>query len=56
MTKLISTIVLVILGLVAIGTVGPSIATVIKAAAVLVLVVGVVAGALRIVWWRTRGW
>jgi hypothetical protein len=56
MTKLISMVIIVILGLVAIGTVGPSIAAVIKASAVLVLVVGVVVALLRIVWWRTGRW
>jgi hypothetical protein len=56
MTKLITTVIVVIFGLVAIGTVGTSIAAVIKAAAVLVLIVGVVTAVLRIVWWRTGRW
>jgi hypothetical protein len=56
MTKLISMIVVVILGLVAVGAVAPSIAVIFNALVPLVLVIGVVAAVLRIVWWRTRGW
>jgi len=56
MTKAISTLVIVILGFVAVGAVGPSIAGIFNALVPLVLVIGVVAAILRIVWWRTRGW
>jgi uncharacterized membrane protein YdjX (TVP38/TMEM64 family) len=53
-TKLISTIALVILGLVALGAVGPKLAPVIAALVPLVLVVGVVVAVLRMTWWYTR--
>lgn len=56
MTRIISTVIVVILGLVAVGTVGPSIVGVINAAAALALIVGVVVALLRIVWWRTGRW
>jgi hypothetical protein len=56
MTKLASALAVVILGLVALGAVGPRIAEVIGALVPLVLVVGVVVAVLRLVWWRTRKW
>ena len=54
MTKLISTLAIVILGLVALGVVGPRIAAILSAAAPLVLVVGIVVAVLRLVWFYTR--
>lgn len=54
MTKLISTLAVVVLGLVALGAVGPRIAQIISALVPLVLVVGVVVAVLRVVWFYTR--
>lgn len=54
MTKFVSTIAVVILGVVAIGAVGPRIAQIIGALVPLVLVVGVVVAVLRVVWFYTR--
>jgi hypothetical protein len=54
MTKLISTLAVVVLGLVALGAVGPRIAVILNALVPLVLVVGVLVAVLRIVWWYTR--
>jgi hypothetical protein len=53
-TKLLSTLAIVILGLVALGAVGPRIAQLIGALVPLVLVIGIVAAVLRLVWWHTR--
>jgi hypothetical protein len=53
MTRFIWTVVLAVLGLVALGAVGPRIAQLIHAFVPLVLVVGVVVAALRAVWWLT---
>jgi hypothetical protein len=53
-TKLISTLAIVVLGLVALGAVGPRIAQIIGALVPLVLVVGVVVAMLRVVWFYTR--
>jgi hypothetical protein len=53
-TKFIWTVVLAVLGLVALGAVGPRIAQLIHAFVPLVLVLGVVAAVLRVVWWYTR--
>lgn len=54
MTKLISTLAIVVLGLVALGAVGPRIAQIMGALVPLVLVVGVVMAVLRVVWFYTR--
>jgi hypothetical protein len=54
MTKLISTLAVVVLGLVAFGAVGPSIAAVLHAVVPVILVVGVVVAVLRLVWFYTR--
>ena len=54
MTKLVSTLAVLILGLVALGAVGPRIAQIINAMVPLVLVVGIVAAVLRAVWFYTR--
>ena len=56
MTKFVTAVMVIVLGFVAVGAVGHSIAGIFNALVPLVLVVGVVAAALRIVWWRTRGW
>ena len=54
MTKLVSTLAILILGLVALAAVGPRIAQIINALVPLVLVVGIVAAVLRAVWFYTR--
>jgi hypothetical protein len=54
MTKLVSTLAILILGLVALGAVGPRIAQIINAMVPLVLVLGIVAAVLRAVWFYTR--
>jgi hypothetical protein len=56
MTKLLSTLAIVVMGLVALGAIGPRIAQLIGALVPLVLVIGIVAAGLRLVWWYTRGW
>lgn len=56
MTKLISTLAIVILGLVALGAVGPRITQLIGALVPLVLVVGIVVAVLRLVWAYTKRW
>jgi hypothetical protein len=54
MTKLVSTVAILTLGLVALGAVGPRIAQIINALVPLVLVIGIVAAVLRAVWFYTR--
>ncbi len=54
MTKFLSTLAIVVLGLVALGAVGPRIAAILSAAVPLVLVVGIVVAVLRLVWFYTR--
>jgi hypothetical protein len=54
MTKVVSTLAILILGLVALGAVGPRVAQIINALVPLVLVVGIVAAVLRAVWFYTR--
>jgi hypothetical protein len=54
MTKLITSLAVVILGLVALGAVGPRIAQVIGALVPLVAVAGIVLALLRAVWFYTR--
>lgn len=56
MTKFVTAVMAVVLGFVAVGAVAPSIAVLFNALVPLVLVIGVVAAVLRIVFWRTRGW
>lgn len=56
MTKLLSTLTIVVLGLVALAAAGPTLARLIAALVPLVLVVGVVAAVLRVVWTYTRRW
>lgn len=50
MTRLVTALAIVVLGLAALGAVGPRLAQVIGALVPLVLVVAV----LRLVWWYTR--
>jgi hypothetical protein len=54
MNKAISTLAIVVVGLVALGAVGPALARLAGALVPLVLVIGIVAGALRWVWFYTR--
>jgi hypothetical protein len=56
MTKLISTLAIVVIGLVALAAVGPALAKLVTALVPLVLVVGIVAAALRLVWAYTKRW
>ena len=56
MNKLLSTLAVVVLGLVALAAAGPTLAHLIAALVPLVLVVGVVAAVLRMVWAATRHW
>jgi hypothetical protein len=54
MTKLVSVLLAVLMIVVALAAVGPRIAQIINALVPLVLVVGVVAAVLRVVWFYTR--
>jgi len=54
MTKLLSTLVLLVLGVAAIAVAAPSLAKLVAAAVPLVLVLGIVAAVLRVVWFLTR--
>jgi hypothetical protein len=54
MSKAISTLVAVVLGLVALGAVGPSLERLAGALVPLVLVIGIVVAVLRLVWFYTR--
>jgi hypothetical protein len=53
-TKFVSTLAVVILGLVALGAVGPRISAVLHALVPLVLVLAISAAVLRAVWFYTR--
>jgi hypothetical protein len=55
-TKLVSTLVLIVAGLVALAAVGPVLVKFISALVPLVLVVGVVVAVLRLIWMATRRW
>jgi hypothetical protein len=55
-TKLISTLAIVVLGLVALGAVGPRIAAILNALVPLILVTAIAAAVLRVVWFYTRRW
>jgi hypothetical protein len=55
-TKLLSTLAIVVTGLVALAVIGPTLTRLIGALVPLVLVIGVVAAVLRIVWTYTRRW
>jgi hypothetical protein len=54
MTKLISTLAIIVVGLVALSAVGPALARLVSALVPLILVVGIVVAVLRLVWWYTR--
>lgn len=54
MTKLLSTLVLVVVGLMMLSAAGPTIAHLVNALVPLVLVIGVVGAVLRVVWFYTR--
>jgi hypothetical protein len=52
--KLPSTLMVVVAGLVVLAAAGPAITKLVQAFVPLVLVLGVVAAVLRVVWWYTR--
>jgi hypothetical protein len=54
MNRLASTVLLVIVGLVALADAGPTLTLLVGALVPLVLVVGVVVAVLRVVWFYTR--
>jgi hypothetical protein len=54
MTKLISTVALMVAGLAALAIAGPALARLASALVTPILVVGVVVALLRWVWWYTR--
>ncbi len=56
MTKLLSTLAIVIVGLAALAFAGPALTQLIDLLVPLVLVAGIVAAVLRIVWAYTRRW
>jgi hypothetical protein len=54
MTKLLSTVAILVLGLIALGTEETKIAAILHALVPIILVAGITAGVLRAVWWYTR--
>jgi hypothetical protein len=54
MTKLISTLAIVVLGLVALGAAGHRIAAILNALVPVILVTAIAAAVLRVVWFYTR--
>ncbi len=54
MTKFITTVTIVVLGLAALGVVGPRIAVILNALVPVILVTAVVAAVLRVLWFYTR--
>jgi hypothetical protein len=56
MTKLLSTLAVVVLGLVALGAVGPMLASILNALVPVILVAAISAAVLRAVWFYTRRW
>lgn len=56
MTKLVSTLAVVILGLAALGAVGPRVAAILNALVPVILVTAISAAILRAVWFYTRRW
>jgi hypothetical protein len=54
MTKLISTLLVVVVGLVALAAAGPGLAKLASSLVPLVLVLGIVIAMLRLVWFLTR--
>jgi hypothetical protein len=55
-TRLVTVLAVVILGLVALGAVGPSIAAILNALVPVILVASISAAVLRIIWVYTRRW
>jgi hypothetical protein len=56
MTKFVSTLAILILGLVALGAVGPRIAQILGALVPVILITAIAAAVLRVVWFYTRRW
>jgi hypothetical protein len=56
MTKLVSTLAIMILGLVALGAVGPRIAVILHALVPVILVSFIAVVGIRTIWWLTRRW
>jgi hypothetical protein len=56
MTKLLSTLVMVVVALAALALAGPALTRLINSLVPLVLVVGIVAAVLRLMWAYTRRW
>ena len=56
MTKLVSTLTMVVLGLAALGAVGPRIAQILGALVPVIIVTAIAAAVLRVVWFYTRRW
>lgn len=56
MTRFVSTIAIVVLGLVALGAVGPKIAAILSAAVPVIFALTVCVLVLRVVFWYTRRW
>ncbi len=54
MNKLVSTLIIMVVGLATLAAAGPALARVVAALVPLVLVVGVVVAVLRLVWFYTR--
>jgi hypothetical protein len=54
MTKLISTLAIVVMGLVALAAVGPALAKLVTALVPLVAVISIAVIVARLVWWHTR--
>jgi hypothetical protein len=55
-TKFVSTLAILILGLVALGAVGPRIAQILGALVPVILVTAIAVVVLRLVWFYTRRW
>lgn len=56
MTKLVTTVAVVVLGLVALGAVAPRMVQLLAALVPVILVVAISAAVLRLVWFHTRRW
>ena len=56
MTKLAGTLAIAILGLAALGAVGPRIAVILNALVPVILVTAISAAVLRAIWFYTRRW
>jgi hypothetical protein len=55
-TRLVTVLAVVVLGLVALGAVGPRIAAILNALVPVILIVSISAAVLRIIWFYTRRW